>query len=228
MFQYNHSLSRKVSQPFVKDFYFRKGSAAETRFDEEERQRAQAFDAAYSSSAKSSSGKSASKSSQSNTGSDALKSDAELYATTSRTTKADETGDITSLERALDRTLFLVTRNSPSSQWRFPTTNVDIARGETLHKVAKRPVEAALGDKMDIWLVSNMPIGVSPRPSQQTAQKKTPQQSDKTYFLRAHVLSGLAEEAKGGSEFAWLTQEEIKDKMAGDSYFAEIKDLLSK
>ncbi len=60
----------------------------------------------------------------------------------------------------------------------------------------------ALGNKMDIWLVSNLPVGV---------YKATA--AEKTYFLRGHILAGNAElnKSKGDvEEFQWLTKEEIE------------------
>ncbi|CAO1633027.1 unnamed protein product [Parajaminaea phylloscopi] len=228
VFDYNYTVSRRLAQPFSKEFYFRKGSAAETRFDREEKHRQATVDAQGSSASQSGGTPATSPETEE------LGVDAELYATRPRKTEADAKNDVTSLERALDRTLFLVMR-SKSSPWRLPTTAVDVAAGETLHKVAKRPVEAALGDKMDIWLVSNMPVAVLPRPPQQdaasSASTPTPptSASGKTYFLRGQIISGLPQ-ASQDAEFAWLTQEEIQDRLAqsGDTtYYEGIQDLLS-
>lgn len=222
-FHYNYNMSRRLAQPFFQEFYFRKGSAAEARFGHEEKHRKATIDSEGKSTASSEAPPPPSV--------EEAGVDAELYATRPRTTEADARNDLTSLERALDRTLFLVMR-SPSSEsikWRLPTTKVDLVAGETLHKVATRPVEAALGNKMDIWIVSNLPIGVLPRPSEAHLAPDFRTAAAKTYFLRAHVLSGLPW-ASSDTEFAWLTQEEIQNQLisAGDAeYYRNIRDLLS-
>lgn len=154
-FHYNSQLSHRLAQPFSKDFYFRKGSAAETRFDREEEERAQML-AAGASGKKSapSAAKPAAQEAQSRD------PDAALYATTERRTKADESRDTSSLERALDRSLFLVLKEQSTGQWRLPQKRLDFSKGETLHKVAPNPVQEALGEGMDLWLVSKLPIGL--------------------------------------------------------------------
>lgn len=78
----------------------------------------------------------------------------------SRVTEADEKGDVTSLRRRLDETLFLVYKDAKTGQWRFPTQVLDIANGDTLHKVAPLSVTRALGESLDIWMVTNMPVGL--------------------------------------------------------------------
>lgn len=79
-----------------------------------------------------------------------------------------------------------------------------------------------LGNKMDIWLVSNLPIGL---------YKSADAAAEKTYFLRGHVLAGNAELAKKGDveEFQWLTKEEIEKLMEQSkesNYWHNVQDLL--
>lgn len=172
-FEYNHALTRRLSQPFVKDFYFRKGSAAETKFDAEESHRRSHLDFPATSSSSSSKkdvegkgkgkGQAADAPAVGDTAT-ATNPDAELYATVPRKTPADESNDTTSLERALDRCLFLLFKDPATGQWRLPERGVDLNKKETLHRVATLPVKEALGAKLDIWLVSHLPIGVMPRP----------------------------------------------------------------
>ncbi|PWN27894.1 hypothetical protein BDZ90DRAFT_239133 [Jaminaea rosea] len=205
-FHYNHLLQRRLAQPFSKDFYFRKGSAAETRFDEEEAARRKTIDDVAS-----------------------AKSVPELSldpSATPRRTQADESNDTSSLHRALDRSLFLAFRQKGSAPWKLPRTRVDLDAGETLHKVALRPLEENLGEvsaeKMDAWMVSHLPVGMWPRPD----SGKDIKMQEKTYYIRAHLLSGSPDKAAASSEYAWLTSEELAEKLESEQYEA-VKDLLS-
>lgn len=179
-FDYNQTLARRLAQPFNKDFYFRKGSAGEVKFDEEEAQRKKRFDDVIRQAKQSSSSKQRQQQEQQEAGAPdgnevargkatAGEAEADLYATAPRRTEADEKGDVKSLERALDRTLFLMFRQQ-GSQWRLPTRLVNRNEKETLHRVAAEPVTSALGKGLDIWMISNMPVGMMPRPSTLTGK----------------------------------------------------------
>ena len=92
-----------------------------------------------------------------------------------------------------------------------------------MHDVAPASVTDSLGNKMDIWLVSNLPVGV---------HKAAGEGGEKTYFLRGHVLAGnaeLAKDKKEVEEFQWLTKEEI-EKLMGEGkelgYWKGVEDLL--
>lgn len=85
-------------------------------------------------------------------------------------------------------------------------------------QVAPSSVTDILGNKMDIWMVSNLPVGL---------YKPADAAVDKTYFLRGHVLAGNAELNKGNDveEFQWLTKEEI-EKLMDSTYWSNVEDLL--
>ena len=51
----------------------------------------------------------------------------------SRRTEADEKGDVRRLDRALDKTLYLVVRKGEGGEWQFPEG--EVSAGETLHEV---------------------------------------------------------------------------------------------
>lgn len=145
-YAYNAKLQRALSQPFARELYFKKGSAAETQFLAEERQRQETV------SQWGKDGVAASVTS--------IQGGTEGLA--ERKTKADEEHDVRSLERSLDRTLFLVVRGGKtgSKQWSLPKADVGASSGEALHKAAKANVEQLLGADMDIWTVTNMPVGL--------------------------------------------------------------------
>ncbi|WFD33336.1 hypothetical protein MCUN1_000149 [Malassezia cuniculi] len=194
-YRFNLSLADALQQPFPKDQYFKKGSAAESRFD-----------AYYSALRKSWDVSEATKSDEGAAGAD----NAALYATQPRTTAADEKGDTSSLERALDRTLYLFVKQDGA--WRLPTKPLPETLGPTdsLHASALAAGESVLGNRVDLWLVSRLPVAV------------IKSASPKTYIIRARVLAGVP---SAGAELAWLTKEEAA-KHVDPEYWAHLEPLL--
>lgn len=210
-YRFNTALSHKLQQPFQRDMYFKKGSAAESRFDEYYTQLQKTWELTTAT-------RDPSQAANRGTPSD---SDAELYATMPRTTEADAQKNVHSLNRALDRTLYLFVADKGSkSGWRLPSKALPTERSahDMLHTTATHAVTDKLGDTMDLWLVSKLPIAVI-------------QEAPKTYILRAHVLAGEPL-AKQGTEFAWFTKEEAAEHMQkdlspeGQAYWLKLQDLL--
>ncbi|WFD02978.1 hypothetical protein MOBT1_001667 [Malassezia obtusa] len=210
-YRFNTALSHKLQQPFPRDMYFKKGSAAESRFDEYYTQLQKTWEVKTETRDPS---KSVRKDAQSD-------SDAELYATMPRTTEADAQKNVKSIERALDRTLYLFVADKGSKgSWRLPSKELaaDRTAHDTLHTTAMSAVTDMLGDTMDLWLVSKLPIAVV-------------QGAPKTYVLRARVLAGEPLDSKK-TEFAWLTKEEAAEHLKkdtspeGQAYWNKVQDLL--
>lgn len=143
--EYNRQLSEALQQPFPKDFYFKKGSAAEKRFEEDQASSPQGFSAiaaeaskASSKSAKGAKSKDASASSSASAASSASAVTADGEAESRplpRTTEADAKNDVRSLERKLDRTLYLVVKQK-SGTWRFPAKALNDTKHQNLHDVS--------------------------------------------------------------------------------------------
>lgn len=73
-----------------------------------------------------------------------------------RTTIADEENNIRSLERKLDRTLYLIVkRDGESLEWSFPATTIE--SGENLESSSTRMLAQYGGEDMNIFLVSGTP-----------------------------------------------------------------------
>ncbi|TKY88152.1 hypothetical protein EX895_002862 [Sporisorium graminicola] len=220
--EYNRQLSEALQQPFPKDFYFKKGSAAEKRFEEDQTSSPQGFSAIATAAGSASKGKAA-KTKEApalSASSSTTEGDAENRPLP-RTTPADASNDVRSLERKLDRTLYLVVKQKSgkdAAAWRFPAKALSNIKRENLHDVAPASVTDILGNKMDIWMVSNLPIGL---------YKQVNAAAEKTYFLQGHVLAGNAELSEGNDveEFQWLTKEEI-EKVMESSYWSNVEDLL--
>ncbi|KAJ2480801.1 hypothetical protein EV174_003626, partial [Coemansia sp. RSA 2320] len=129
-----------------------------------------------------------------------------------RETEADATGDQQSLERKLDRTLYLVVKSS-AGEWTLPQG--EIKSEELLHEAARRNLKELCGGRMSVWMVGNGPVG-----HHQTDQACT-------FFIKGHILSGQAQAGvELASEFKWITREEI-EKTVSAEYWRAVKDMLS-
>ncbi|RCI16278.1 hypothetical protein L249_2176 [Ophiocordyceps polyrhachis-furcata BCC 54312] len=141
-----------------------------------------------------------------------------------RRTEADEAGDVTRLDRELDRTLYLVVEGEDG--WGFPAG--PMVKEENLHKSAQRVLDQAAGVNMNIWLVGRVPIAhlVSPPvlAADGTVQKKT----RKTFFLKARIMAGQADlsgNPLGFTQFRWLTREELVETLSAE-YFRGVRNMM--
>lgn len=227
-YRFNTELSHRIQQPFAREHYFKKGSAAESRFDDYYKELQKTWDGdALIKSNPVHDGKKRSSEKGISSSSSSSGSDSDLFTTMPRTTQADAQNDQTSLERALDRTLYLVVKNAKADtkgpKWRLPTKGMPKPRTPTdsLHKTGLEAVRDILNTQMDLWLVSKLPIAVIPHAADGT----------KTYVLKARILAGEPVPVKG-VEYAWLTREEIAQRLTEDSsddakiYSSVVLDLL--
>ncbi|KAI7864241.1 39S mitochondrial ribosomal protein L46-domain-containing protein [Spinellus fusiger] len=214
-FDYKEKLERGASTTFPTEFYFKKGSIAERRWKEEEAERIKAMP------------------DTSRSLSDALVSAQQTLAkdetmsgtiskvnTLPRDTEADKVDDKKSLDRALQRTLYLVVRTGETPAWVFPEGQVDTT--EYLHEAAERQLKESCGEDMDIWLVGRQPIGFR----KQAATQGLAESGSKTFFMKARMFAGQVNPNITVSEFAWLTKEELSKHLSSD-YYKAIKDCLT-
>ncbi|KAF1830571.1 50S ribosomal subunit L30 [Decorospora gaudefroyi] len=143
-----------------------------------------------------------------------------------RVTEADRQHDTKSLNRALQRTLYLLVKNK-DGQWQFPQ---DRLKEENLHGAAKRIITHTGGVNMNTWLVGRVPIGhhqldyPEPRPSGNLQEHGA-----KTFFMKARIMAGqvnLKENQLDLQDFKWLAKEELKNEVEG-SYWRSVKNMLA-
>lgn len=212
-YRFNTALAHRLQQPFQVDQYFKKGSTAEMRFQAYYEQLKKTWDVSTETVSRDELQRKAENS----------ESEAELYATLPRTTDADAQNDVRTLDRALDRTLYLVVKRGDDAAWRLPALALPTERtvNDSLHATAEDAVTDVIGDEMDLWLVSKLPIAVVP------AHGTEP----KTYILKSHILAGDAQPAQG-ADFAWLTLQELEERFREDTssgaqaYWEIVRDLL--
>jgi large subunit ribosomal protein L46 len=164
-YEYQGRIRRALHNPFPYEFYFKHGSPMEARFMREERDRERkAFGESFSEG-------------DDDTG-ERYESEREVLM--SREHEADRQGDMKSLDRKGDRTLYLLLQERGGEElWRFPRGRVE--KGELLHQVtfllslsahiyhaqaAQRDLYTECGERIDIWVVSQTPIGFYEVPSQ--------------------------------------------------------------
>lgn len=134
----------------------------------------------------------------------------------SRITKADETKDLTSLERNLSRTLYLVIHSPSTNAWAMP--NFQEESGESvqpLHKLAEEGLYKIGGEQINYFNVSNTPCHVYKH-----------QDGKREYFIKSHIISGKFEPQTENLKFLWLAKEELKSHLNED-YYNSIEHLLS-
>lgn len=121
-------------------------------------------------------------------------------------TEADKSGDISSLERQLRRTLYLLVKDKKGS-WKFP--NFELGEEKSLHDAAERGLREVGGDNINTWTVSRTPAAVL-----KNGEK------DLEFLIKSHILMGQFEikDKRSISEYAWLTKDEIKEKVDKDYY----------
>ncbi|CAN3354608.1 large ribosomal subunit protein mL46 [Diutina catenulata] len=129
----------------------------------------------------------------------------------SRTTEADATNNLQSLERKLARTLYLMVKTPQG--WEFPSFPQPQGAPVALDVVAEQGLYEIGGDKINYFGVSNTPMHV-----------RSPDESTKQYFIKSHIVSGDFVPQKGVAH-AWLTKDEVKEH--APEYYAEIAHLLS-
>lgn len=118
-----------------------------------------------------------------------------------RVTPADEANDVRSLQRALDRRLYLLVHGAPASDpgsahvWHFP----ERAHGQEvdLRKCAEGALQDNVGSAVDAYFVGNAPCG------------HLHLQDTKKFFFRAQILGGKLKLAdRRLRDYAWVTKEE--------------------
>ncbi|KAF9452826.1 hypothetical protein P691DRAFT_696140 [Macrolepiota fuliginosa MF-IS2] len=218
-YTYQARVRRALHQPFPYDFYFKQGSLLETRFNLEEKDREKAsfgptfVQDDYQDLAKVEADKAAVKL--------LAQQEGEGESLAPREHPSDKSGDIKSLDRAGERNLYLLLKSKENGKdvWRFPQGGVETT--DFLHQAAQKDLHAECGEGIDTWIVSRAPIGVYKPPQSDPSAPE-----DVVFFYKAHIMAGQVRPAEGIQDFAWLTKQEIEQRLDKD-YWGNVKDMLS-
>ncbi|KAF2477376.1 uncharacterized protein BDR25DRAFT_274471 [Lindgomyces ingoldianus] len=146
-----------------------------------------------------------------------------------RITEADRKGDVKSLDRLLQRTLYLLVKNR-EGQWMFPQDR--LVGKESLHMAAERILIQSGGINMNTWVVGNIPIGHHQHDIQADLLKSSKNPNElgfKTFFMKARIMAGqanLLENKLGLADFKWLAKEEL-EKEVEKKYWQSVKNMLA-
>ncbi|CCJ30632.1 unnamed protein product [Pneumocystis jirovecii] len=188
-YAYQRQLSERLAAPFPVEFYFKKGSLAEKKWHENEAKRRKTgffSDDVY----------------------DEAREEKERIAL-SRETEADRKGDLRSLERKLDKTLYLLVKKPREEHcWQFPQGLV--TDDDVLHTAAKRSLSNICGNNMNIWYVGCTPIG-----------------NVQIFFMRARIMAGQVKlNSTVAVDWVWVTKDEIRQYVS-KTYWNNIRAMLS-
>ncbi|KAL2156370.1 hypothetical protein VTH82DRAFT_1115 [Thermothelomyces myriococcoides] len=139
-----------------------------------------------------------------------------------RRSEADEKGDVRRLDRAMDRTLYLVVKRGQGDDavWEFPTGVVPT--DEALHETAARVLTESAGPNMNTWIVGRVPVAHHVvKPVLGEDGTSVVKRGEKIFFLKGRIMAGQADltgNKHGLTDFKWLTKEELQGVLAEDYY----------
>ncbi|EED22831.1 50S ribosomal subunit L30 [Talaromyces stipitatus ATCC 10500] len=146
-----------------------------------------------------------------------------------RVTEADKKNDQKSLDRLLQRTLYLLVKTK-QGYWKFPSSSVGL--NENLRSAAERTLSETAGVNMNTWFVGFHPIGhysyifKTPKPDQGTKELIA---GEKTFFLKSRIMAGQADLQANTldiADFKWLAKEEIQ-RFVLPQYYSSVKNMLA-
>ncbi|KAM6584743.1 hypothetical protein CsatB_011745 [Cannabis sativa] len=145
------------------------------------------------------------------------------YVPAPRITEADKNNDKKSLQRALDRRLYLLlygTANGDSTGkavWHFPEKVYESE--ETMRKCAESALKNVIGDLSNTYFVGNAPMGhMAIQPTENQAESS----SLKRFFFKSQVIATNKFNIRKCEDFVWVTKDEVLE------YFPEQADFFKK
>lgn len=132
------------------------------------------------------------------------------YVPAPRITEADKANDRRSLQRALDRRLYLLlhgsTYGAPNGKpvWHFPEKVYESE--DTLRKCAESALKSVIGDLSQTYFVGNAPMG---HVKMQPTENDEDLPSLKRFFFKSQVIAANKFEIEKCEDFVWVTKNEL-------------------
>ncbi|XP_008233590.1 PREDICTED: 39S ribosomal protein L46, mitochondrial [Prunus mume] len=141
------------------------------------------------------------------------------YVPAPRITEADKMNDRKSLQRALDRRLYLLLygntdRSAGKSVWHFPEKFYQSE--ETLRKCAESALKSILGDLSHTYFVGNAPMG---HMATQSTEDVPDSPYVKQFFFKSQVIATNKFNIKKCEDFVWVTKDELLEYLPEKAEF---------
>ncbi|VFQ83004.1 unnamed protein product [Cuscuta campestris] len=132
------------------------------------------------------------------------------YTPAPRITEADKCNDTKSLNRALDKRLYLLLFGATLSSngkpvWHFPEKAYESE--ETLRRCAESALQSVIGDLSHTYFVGNAPMGHMVTHLGENANEPSP--SLKRYFFKSQVIAANKFDVHKCDDFVWVTKDEL-------------------
>ena len=138
--------------------------------------------------------------------------EAKGFVPASRKTKEDEINDVKSLNRALDRSLFLIIQDKDNKDsWTLP--KMINSNGESLRETAEKALQTFCGENFKAQVIGNAPF-IYYNLKYSLEQKETEGvHGEKVFIFKAYFQEGIPEtdSSKQCLDFKWLKREELLD-----------------
>jgi len=136
-----------------------------------------------------------------------------------RITEADKTGDRKTMERALSESLYLMIslakpRPGPMGRWGFPQGL--LKPEENMRQAAERVAIEQLGQKMELFWLSNAPDGWTYHVFNEALRAKANAYGEKVWFYRAELIGGQPVIHSRIQDHAWAKRSEFEDYVPKD------------
>ncbi|RZC62148.1 hypothetical protein C5167_023928 [Papaver somniferum] len=132
------------------------------------------------------------------------------YVPAPRITEADKNNDRKSLQRALDRRLYLLlygnSYESPAGKpvWHFPEKVYE--KEETLRKCAESALQSVIGDLSHTYFVGNAPFAHMIIPPKEDSNDVP---SLKRFFFKSQVIAANKFNVGKCEDYVWVTKDEL-------------------
>ncbi|XP_074316270.1 uncharacterized protein LOC141652624 [Silene latifolia] len=140
------------------------------------------------------------------------------YEPAPRITEADKSNDRRSLNRALDRRLYLLLHgpaygsDGEKPVWHFPEKRYEDE--ETLRKCAESALTSVIGDLTHTYFVGNAPMGHMP-----VTSEKADLNPMKRFFFKSQVVACNNFDIAGCDDYVWLTKDEVLEIFPEEAEF---------
>ncbi|CAK8560769.1 unnamed protein product [Lathyrus sativus] len=145
------------------------------------------------------------------------------YVPAPRITEADKNKDLRSLQRALDKRLYLLlygnAYGAPSGKpvWHFPEKVYESE--ETMRKCAESALKSVLGDLSNTYFVGNAPMAHMVVQPKEEESGSTP---FKKFFFKSQVIAKNKFDIGQCEKYVWVTKDELME------YFPEQAEFFNK